>query len=262
MVFVSGRCVLALAFLVGSTCGCATEPRAELQGAEPIVAEPWGADLAPMAPDWNQDRNRNYATLVRRVLLPEDEPKVWMVCKPSFHRESALALEPVDGELDEDGRPVGPPRTWMLTVTSSWIARVERGEVRQNLDWAHADRGEFDVSTASVEIDAEIAVDIYEAWKWITRRARQPEPEYVFDSHGQRVEVTRVIFDGVRYEFGCAGFYGETHSPRSGPARDLAEIAMRLAEIPTLQGAQRDAALDACAQDARRLRERAESLPW
>lgn len=149
-----------------------------------------------------------------------------------------------------------------MTVTSSWIGRVEPGEVRQNLDWAHADRGEFDVSTASVEIDAEIADDIYEAWKWITRRARQTEPESVFDSGGERVEIVHVKWDGVRYEFGCAGYYGETHSPSSGPARDLAQIAKRLAEIPTLEGTQRNAALDACAQDARRLRARAEALRW
>lgn len=215
-----------------------------------------------MAPEWGESWYRNYAAFVRRVLLPEDEPGLWMICRPSFDRESAVALEPVLGELDVEGYPFAPPCTWTLTVTSAWIGRVERGAVRSDFDWAHANRTDFPISTASVEIDAGAAGDIYEAWKLITRRARQPEPEYVFDSDGQRVEVTRVIFDGVRYEFGCAGYHGETHSPDSGPAHDLAALALRLRAIPALDAADREAALAACAEDARRLKERAEALPW
>ncbi len=249
MEFVRNRSVIAIAILAASTCGCATEPRVEPDIARAELVEPWGPDLAPMAP-------------VRRVLLPEVEPKLWMVCRPFFDHESAVTLEPIDGELDEDGRPTEPPSTWRLTVTSSWIGRVERGQVRWNFDWAHADRDDFTVSTATVGIDAVIAKDIYEAWKLITRRARQPEPQYMFDSDGGRSDLTWIKSDGVRYEFGCAGFYGETHSPDSAPAHDLAALAQHLRAIPSEDAAKREAALRACAEDARRLRERAEALPW
>lgn len=63
-----------LSLLVGAICGM-------------ICAE--AQDLKPLPPE----KIDPYARLVREVLLGPDSPAVWMICRPSFQKEYAVAID-------------------------------------------------------------------------------------------------------------------------------------------------------------------------
>ncbi len=181
-----------------------------------------------------------------------------MICEPSFQPEYAVALvppAPIEIRRDEWDFPDGP---WTLVVSkaSLWI-RDWRA------DWDALGPTDFQVARTSVPIDREVATEIEGACRMVVRRARHPRPTYVYYGE-QRYEVGPVLrTDGVRYEFDADGYYGTSHSPDAGPARDLISLLDQLASAASITDeAERAAVLRKCRERARALQERAEHLPW